>query len=143
MWLSADGTSIQTTLQTRQTPPQTHNARQGAKYTRARLPPGQTLSLYSEAFASKPEAMRHEASLRKMREKQPISKFWKNNRVFLISSGKTLFSMGSFHCLFITLYGPTARFFTHLEGGSRRLLPTIFRSPPHYSFLKDLRLKNS
>ena len=36
----------------------THNAGKGAKYTRARLP---VKLLYSEAFASKPEAMSAEA----------------------------------------------------------------------------------
>ena len=46
----------------------THNAGKGAKYTRARLP---VKLLYSEAFASKPEAMSAEALFkRKSREKK-------------------------------------------------------------------------
>ena len=50
----------------------THNAGKGAKYTRARLP---VKLLYSEAFASKPEAIELKHSLRKKREKNwPISK---------------------------------------------------------------------
>ena len=40
----------------------THNAGKGAKYTRARLP---VKLLYSEAFASKPEAMSAEALFKK------------------------------------------------------------------------------
>ncbi|MDA5541423.1 GIY-YIG nuclease family protein, partial [Streptococcus thermophilus] len=46
----------------------THNAGKGAKYTRARLP---VKLLYSEAFASKPEAMSAEALFKKKsREKK-------------------------------------------------------------------------
>ena len=46
----------------------THNAGKGAKYTRARLP---VKLLYSEAFASKPEAMSAEALFqKKSREKK-------------------------------------------------------------------------
>ena len=40
----------------------THNAGKGAKYTRARLP---VKLLYSEVFASKPEAMSAEALFKK------------------------------------------------------------------------------
>ena len=47
----------------------THNAGKGAKYTRARLP---VKLLYSEAFASKPEAMSAEALFKK---KTPREKF--------------------------------------------------------------------
>ena len=45
-----------------------HNAGKGAKYTRARLP---VKLLYSESFASKPEAMSAEARFKKKsREKK-------------------------------------------------------------------------
>ena len=48
----------------------THNAGKGAKYTRARLP---VKLLYSEAFASKPEAMSAEALFKKKaREKTSL-----------------------------------------------------------------------
>ena len=45
----------------------THNSGKGAKYTRARLP---VKLLYSETFASKPEAMSAEALFKKKRNNQ-------------------------------------------------------------------------
>lgn len=47
----------------------THNAGKGAKYTRARLP---VKLLYSEAFASKPEAMSAEALFKKKKPREKI-----------------------------------------------------------------------
>ena len=75
----------------------THNAGKGAKYTRARLP---VKLLYSEAFASKPEAMSAEALFKKKAERKnwPISKNTrKNNRVFFD------FTWDYFYFLIITI----------------------------------------
>ena len=69
MWLSVPmAPSIQAILQDVERRLKTHNAGKGAKYTRARLP---VKLLYSEAFASKPEAMSAEALFKKKsREKK-------------------------------------------------------------------------
>ena len=74
MWLRcADGTlytGYTTDVERRL---KTHNSGKGAKYARARLP---VKLLYSEAFASKPEAMSAEALFKKKsrEKKQLISK---------------------------------------------------------------------
>ena len=48
---------------------QTHNAGKGAKYTKARLP---VEMVYHEEYATKEEAMRREAAIKKLTRKQKI-----------------------------------------------------------------------
>ena len=69
MWLSVPmAPSIQATPQTSNAASKPITAGKGAKYTRARLP---VKLLYSEVFASKPEAMSAEALFKKKsREKK-------------------------------------------------------------------------
>lgn len=48
---------------------QTHNAGRGAKYTKARLP---VEMVYHEEYATKEEAMRREAAIKKLTRKQKL-----------------------------------------------------------------------
>ena len=48
---------------------QTHNAGKGAKYTKVRLP---VEMVYHEEYATKEEAMRREAAIKKLTRKQKI-----------------------------------------------------------------------
>lgn len=56
---------------------ETHNSGKGAKYTRPRLP---VVLVYYEAFATKEEAMRREAAIKKLsrqRKEELVAKFTK------------------------------------------------------------------
>ena len=83
MWLSVlMAPSIQATPQMSNAASKPITQAKGAKYTRARLP---VKLLYSEAFASKPEAMSAEALFKKKAERKTSlyqRTHGKNNRVF-------------------------------------------------------------
>lgn len=56
---------------------ETHNSGKGAKYTRPRLP---VVLVYYEAFATKEEALRREAAIKKLsrqRKEELVAKFTK------------------------------------------------------------------